>query len=275
MSDNFYKARTVEECFKVLNIKPTKDVKEIKKAYRELAKKYHPDVNPTEKNKFYEIHWAYEMLTNSDFKQKQLKDFTNLNVNIYFTITFEEGFFGKELNLNINSNMMKIDKEDGEAEIILEKFKFNVDPGTSGQKTYTFKNKGIQKGNDIGSLFVNLAVNEHPVYKLKEMDVYSVLNIPLINMIKGSKEEVVTLYGTRNIKVPPGTKPGDLIPVKKCGVSKIGKHFFEIQPIFPGKEGIKSDNSWEPLNINWNLELEEEDKELEEFKNIFDNRNKK
>jgi len=275
MADNFYKARTAEECFKVLGMKPTQDLKEIKKAYRELAKKYHPDLNPNEKNKFYEVHWAYEMLTNADFKQKQIRDFTNLNVNIYFTITFEEGFFGKELHLNMNSNMMKIDKSDGESEIVLEKFKFTVEPGTTGQKTFTFKGKGVQKGADVGSLFINLAVNEHPHYKVQDMDVYSVAKVPLIKLIKGGKEEVMTLYGPRTIKVPAGTKPGELIAVKKCGVSKQGKHFFEIHPIFPGREGMQVDNEWNPLNIDWNLDAgHEEDQELNQFKTVYEDRNK-
>ena len=44
MADNFYKARTAEECFKVLGMKPTQDLKEIKKAYRELAKKYEGEI---------------------------------------------------------------------------------------------------------------------------------------------------------------------------------------------------------------------------------------
>ena len=170
--------------------------------------------------------------------------------------------------------MMKIDKSDGVSEIILEKFKFTIDPGTTGQKAYTFKGKGIKKGGESGNLYVNLSVNEHPQYKLKAMDVYSVTMVPLIKMIKGGEEEVLTLYGTKTIKIPPGTKPGDLIPIKKCGVSKIGKHLVEIQPIFPGKEGLQSDDSWNPLNINWNLETEEsEDEELKEFQNIFEKRN--
>jgi curved DNA-binding protein len=275
MADDFYKARTAEECFKVLGIKPTQDLKEIKKAYRELAKKYHPDVNPTEKNKFYEVHWAYEMLTNFDFKQKQIRDFTNLNVNIYFTITFEEGFFGKELALNMNPSMMKLDKSDGTSEILIEKFNFTVDPGTSGNKTYTFKGKGIKKGSDIGSLFINLAVNPHPNYRIEGPDVYSVAKVPLIKMIKGGKEEVMTLYGIRTIKIPAGTNPGELIAVKKCGVSKVGKHYFEIQPVFPGREGMQSDNQWNALNIDWNLDAEsEEDAELNSLKNIFEDRNK-
>lgn len=44
------------ECFKILNIEPTDNIKEIKKAYSSLLKKYHPEEYPEE---FTKIHQAY------------------------------------------------------------------------------------------------------------------------------------------------------------------------------------------------------------------------
>jgi len=57
--------------YKILQIPRTASPEEIKKAYRNLAKKYHPDVNPDKKKateKFKEISEAYEVLMDQSKK---------------------------------------------------------------------------------------------------------------------------------------------------------------------------------------------------------------
>src|SRR5205807_3200455 len=54
-----------KDYYKILGVGKTADEKEIKSAYRKLARKYHPDVNPGDKSaegKFKEISEAYEVL---------------------------------------------------------------------------------------------------------------------------------------------------------------------------------------------------------------------
>ena len=52
--------------FRILGLSEGADQEKIKKAYRKLALKYHPDVNPSEeaKSRFIKIVEAYEFLTN-------------------------------------------------------------------------------------------------------------------------------------------------------------------------------------------------------------------
>ncbi|MBO4981813.1 MAG: DnaJ domain-containing protein [Lachnospiraceae bacterium] len=72
--------------YDVLGINRSADEKEIKRAYRKLAKKYHPDINPGDKQaeqKFKELTEAYNVL--SDAEKKKLYD-------RYGFEAFEEGF---------------------------------------------------------------------------------------------------------------------------------------------------------------------------------------
>ncbi len=62
-----------KDYYKILGVAQTADVKEIKSAYRKLARKYHPDVNPGDKSaesKFKEISEAYEILSDPEKKTK-------------------------------------------------------------------------------------------------------------------------------------------------------------------------------------------------------------
>lgn len=67
--------RSGKDYYKILGVNRNADQKEIKAAYRRLARKYHPDVNPNNgeaAEKFKEISEAYEVL--SDEKKRRLYD---------------------------------------------------------------------------------------------------------------------------------------------------------------------------------------------------------
>ncbi|MEW5975364.1 MAG: molecular chaperone DnaJ [Acidobacteriota bacterium] len=64
-----------EDYYRILGVGRNASVEDIKKAYRKLARKYHPDVNPGDKNaeeRFKKISEAYDVL--SDPKKKEIFD---------------------------------------------------------------------------------------------------------------------------------------------------------------------------------------------------------
>ncbi len=59
--------------YKVLGVERGASEKDIRNAYRKLARKYHPDMNPDDKEaeeKFKQISEAYEVLSDKDKRQK-------------------------------------------------------------------------------------------------------------------------------------------------------------------------------------------------------------
>ena len=66
MADDYYKA---------LDVSRTASPEEIQKAYRKLARKYHPDMNPDDaaaKKKFQQVQKAYDVL--NDPEKRKLYD---------------------------------------------------------------------------------------------------------------------------------------------------------------------------------------------------------
>ena len=65
----------IDDPYKVLGISPDASDEEIKRAYRNLAKKYHPDLNPGDQEaarKMQEVNAAYEQIKDPDkFRQQQ------------------------------------------------------------------------------------------------------------------------------------------------------------------------------------------------------------
>ncbi len=72
---------TKQDYYELLGVPRKASVKDIRAAYRKLARKYHPDLNPGDKSaeeKFKQIQEAYEVL--SDTKKRQMFDQFGFNV---------------------------------------------------------------------------------------------------------------------------------------------------------------------------------------------------
>src|SRR5215203_4686603 len=73
-----------KDYYNILSVKKDAKADEIKKAYRRLARKFHPDVNPNDKaaeEKFKEVQEAYDVLSD-DKKRKVFDRFGYYNDNL-------------------------------------------------------------------------------------------------------------------------------------------------------------------------------------------------
>lgn len=235
------------------------DLTEVKKAYRTLAKEHHPDQGG-DPEKFKEIHHAYKMLTDPSFALQEVKTKgkgqKNLDAVFNIAITFEQAFFGDEINLTFSP--LFLDEEGnlitiGSGDVSLEGglFKIRIKEGTSTGSQLRIPKKGMVQGDRKGDFVINFQVRSHHKFLLVGSDIHSTEQVPLDIMLTGGEKEVLTMWGVQTAVIPPASKPGDRVLVEKCGVAKVGHHYIIIEPQYPDKQELKAKDVWKKLGIKW------------------------
>ncbi len=256
-------AKRKRDYYQVLGVTRDATDTDIKRAFRELARKHHPDVNPDNPDAgedFREINEAYATLSDQhsrarydryghlgsdngggvgfgavvDAAQEMIGDVLRRrrvkqrgrDLRYTLEVSFEEASFGTSKPIAIPD-----DPNDPNAPRRRE-FTVVIPPGTKDGSIKRIAGEGEpgKGGAGPGDLHVIVRVAEHPVYKREGFDVRSEHTVSFSQAALGGVIDVSTLDGKVKMRIPEGTQPGRVFRIRGKGV-----------PHGPGKNAPRGD----------------------------------
>ena len=243
--------------YETLEVNENASISEIKKAYRKLARKYHPDVNkePEAEEKFKEINDAYEVLSDSEKKQQydqfgdsmfggqNFHDFARgqgSNVDLDEILRqmfgagggfgaggFSQGGFGgfggfDEPDLDTNAQItipFNVAILGGKQHVSLnnESFDIKIPEGINDGQKIRAKGKGKSYNGQRGDLILKINVAPSPDYERDGDTLIKTFDVPLKTALFGGKVQISTIHKDITLKVPQNTKQYQKFRVKELG----------------------------------------------------------
>ena len=243
--------------YNILSVDKKASEEDIKKAYRKLARKLHPDLNPNDKEankKFQQVNEANEVLSDPEKRKKYDqygKDWQHADQfdqqrqqqrrqggqqfggdsDGDFSNFFESMFGGSG-----RSRQTKYRGQDYNAELQLS----FTDAMETQQQTITINGKNIRvtipagidngqilklkghgaagvNGGPAGDLLITFVIGNHPTFKRAGSDLYTTAVIDLYTALLGGDTTIDTLNGKVKLKVNPETQHGTKIRLKGKG----------------------------------------------------------
>jgi curved DNA-binding protein len=242
--------------YNILGLKKEATPEEIKKAYRSMAMRHHPDRGGDEK-KFKEISQAYEFLIDPEKKRMIDAGIDPNNINQQQSGFYQESPF--EFHFNSN-NFQDIFENFGfnfghrqprknkniaiKIEISLEEVltgkELNFEINTMGGNNKTISINippGVESGQQIqyhgmgddtipnippGDLIVNIIVKKHSIFERSDNSIICEKSISVWDAILGTSTEIVGINGKSfSVSVPPGTQPNTVLSCKGEGLPRL------------------------------------------------------
>ncbi len=105
-----------------------------------------------------------------------------------------------------------------------EEIKVRIPPGVDTGSRLVVEGKGHvgRFGGPPGNLYIQVKVRPHRVFQREGDDLYVDVNLTFPEAVLGTEIEVPTLSGNKvRVKIPPGTKHGEVVRVKGEGMPRL------------------------------------------------------
>lgn len=257
----------MRDLYQDLGVAETASDDQIKAAYRELAKKHHPDRKGGDVERFKQVSAAYDVLGDAD-KRRQYDQMRTMGRSHGDRPQGFHGFHGSPQGFSEMGDMgdmfsaifghfgespprARSRSRDMEAGVEIP-FSTAVTGGAvtldrEGQRLEVKIPPGVENGTRLrlrgqgargGDLYVAIQIAGHPSWTREGRNVVSELKLPWIDMILGCERDVETVHGSVQLKIPRGLQPGDRLRIRGYGVKGAGvagDHYAVLRPVFPDK----------------------------------------
>src|SRR5436190_1765915 len=210
----------------LLGIERAATLNDIKRAYKRLARRYHPDINPGDRTaaaQFRQIAEAYETLSDPDRRRRYDTgglDRSHVDQNF--------GFEGFDFSVSV-SGAAAPTFGDLFADVLRQRQDARNDGaperGADLHQSLSLPFEAAMRGGhagrnggDPGDLYVTIRVEPHPLFRREGDDLHLIVPVAVHEAALGAKVEVPSLEGYARLRVPPGTQSGQRFRLRERGV---------------------------------------------------------
>src|SRR5438552_2850637 len=189
-----------KDYYEVLGIKRGAPDDEIKKAYRKLARKFHPDLNPGDKaaeEQFKQLQEAYDVLSEPENRKLYDQYGENWRAVKAGAGAPPPGWEGAQRTTG------------------------GPPPGGFDFSDFDFSTVGAaMNGGQPGDLYLHLRLRPNPVFTVRGDDLEVEVPIAPWEAVLGAKVEAPTIDGKVELTVPPGAQSGQRLRLRGQGLNK-------------------------------------------------------